>query len=233
MLEVQEKRSPILRWIWVTVLILIIVWLLIYFITPKNPDISPQTAIDKSLNNTDATQSYEYSIKVNTVIDGKKQLASDVSGEKQDSAHIHFKGQIYEAEVDFYLFDKDTYNKDMVSGEWVKISNYQLNQQDIFLQELNPVASLRYKELSAVKFLGTETLNGRNVWVYSASPVISNPYMTLLWTNFRYKLWVEPGNFLIHKAIVTAVSKNNVKDEFNLQVEFSNFNKAIVIKPPI
>jgi len=56
--------------------------------------------------------------------------------------------------------------------------------------------------------------------------------MEILWKDFSYKFWLEPRSLRIHRAKVTALSKNNPSDKLGLTIEFSNYNGDIEIKPP-
>jgi len=207
--------------------------LLGYYIFPGEPDIPPQDAIIQALNRTMQEQSYEYTVKMSTVIGGKEQLASHVKGERENKNRIHIKGQIFETEVDLYQIDSTTYTKDQLTGEWIKITGNQINQQEIFMAELNPLAGFSYKELNGASFAGMEKVNGKKYWVYEANPTVNNPYLEILWKDFRYRFWLEPRSLRIFRGEVAAVSKNNPSDRLNFQVEFFNYGSSIKIKPPI
>jgi len=220
------------RWVMAIVGVLVCIVILGYYIFPSEPDIPPASAISKALNNTVRAQKYEYKIEMSTFIDGKQQQASSVRGMKETLNRIHIKGRIFESDIDFYQIDDTTYTKDQLTGEWVKLTDNQLNQQEIFMGELNPLASFSYKELHDAKFEGANKIDGDTFWVYSAEPVLDNPYMEILWRDFRYKFWLEQRSFLVRRAEITAVSKNNPDDKMNLNVEFFNYNGNIEIKPP-
>jgi len=211
---------------------MVIVVLVGYIACSGKPDIPPQKAIDQALANTAGQHSYEYEIRMKTVIDGKDELVSEVKGSRQEQNRIHIIGRIFESEVDFYQIGSTTYTKDQLTGEWIKITDTQLNQQDIFMQELNPLAGFSYKELNEAVFAGAETIDGKRLWVYTAKPVIDNEYMALLWQGFQYKFWVEPRGFLVYNAQINAVGKNNVTNKLNLEVKFRKYNGDIEVKEP-
>ncbi len=206
---------------------------LICYLFPGKPDILPPVAISQALNNTAKASSYEYIINMSTFIDGKEQIASKINGERQNQHRIHIKGQILGSAADFYLIDAVTYTKDQLTGKWLKISDQQINQQEIFKAELNPLTNFGYKKLNEARFHGFEKINGKKYWIYTASPVIENPYMEMLWRNFQYKFWLEPHSLRIYKAQATAENINNPSVKLNLSVEFYNYNRNIKIMPPI
>lgn len=206
--------------------------LLGYYILPDKPDIPPAQAINHALENTAQSRSYKYNITVTTVIDGKEQVASTVAGERENKNRIHIKGQIYDSEIDFYQIDTTTFTKDQLTGEWIKITDNQINQQEIFMNELNPLANLAFKELNDTAFAGIQKEGSKKFWVYTAKPVVNNKYMKILWKDFQYKFFLEPRSLLIDKVEVTAVSKNNSADKMKLVLEFKNYNSAIKVDPP-
>jgi hypothetical protein len=206
--------------------------LLSQYLFPGKPNIPPQTAIAQALKNTGDTKSYEYVIKKSTVIDGKAQVDSNVKGEKQDGNNIHIKGQIFGADLDYYQIGETSYSKDQMSGEWVSMKDSQLNQQEIFMGELNPLANFTYKELTEANFSGYEKISGKKYLVYTALPITANPYMDLLWRDFSYKLWIEPRSLRVFKAQIMANGKGNTSNKLKLEIDFSNYNSDIVITPP-
>lgn len=220
------------KWLAAILLVLAGTVTLGYYLIPGEPDIPPDQAIKQAMLKTAKAESYEYNIKMTTLIDGVEQLVSSVRGERQDPGNIHIKGRMFDSDMDFYQIGSTTFSKDQLSGEWIKITDNQINQQEIFLFELNPLASFSYKELNDARYLATEKIDGRKYWVFTASPVIDNQYMEVLWKDFNYKFWVEPGSLLIYRAVVSAVSKNNPADKMNLFVEFINYNGDIEVKPP-
>jgi hypothetical protein len=202
-----------------------------YYILPTKPDIPAAQAINHALEANAQARSYEYKITRTTVIDGKEQVASTVTGEREDKNRIHIKGQIYDSEVDFYQINTTTYTKDQLTGEWIKITDNQINQQEIFMNELNPLANFTFKELNSATFVGIQKEGSKRFWVYIINPVVSNKYMQILWKDFQYRFYLEPRSLLIGKVEVTAVSKNNSADKLKLVVEFKNYNGSIRVNP--
>lgn len=212
--------------------LLICLVLLGYYFVPGTPDTPPQNVIGQALLKTQQTESYEYTIRKYTLINGKQQLDSEVYGRKQSDNHIHIKGEVFGSELDFYQIGDTSYTKDQLTGEWIKITDRQLNQQEIFMGELNPLANFAYKELDEAKFEGVQKLEAEKYLVYTARPIINNPYMEILWKGFGYKFWLDRRSLRIYRAEVTALSKNNPSDKLNLVIEFSNYNGNIKISPP-
>lgn len=204
-----------------------------YYLFPGKPDIPPEKAITKALYNTMNAKSYEYSVSMYTTIDGQEQQASSVQGARESAGRIHVKGRIFDAEVDFYQLDSITYNKDQLTGKWVKYTDNQINQQEIFMGELNPIASFTFKELNQARYAGAAKEDGQTLWVVKAAPVIDNPYLELFWKDFEYEFWLEPRSYRISKARVTAVSKTSPDNKMELKVEFRNYNGDITLRPPI
>ncbi|HWI54298.1 MAG TPA: LppX_LprAFG lipoprotein [Desulfobacteria bacterium] len=231
MLKFQERRlEP--KWIGAVTGIVAILFLLGYFLFPGDPEIEPQTAISQGLKNTEQAKSYKYNIKMTTTIDGEQVVASNIKGDRERENRIHFSGKMFDSEVDFYLVDSTTFYKDQVTGEWTQISNGEVNQQDIFMQEINPLAGFRYREITNSKFAGNEKIDGNNYWVFTADVSIVNPYMEILWKDFKCRFWLTPRSLLIKKALITGVGKEKPQDKLDLMVEFSDFNKRIKVTPP-
>ncbi len=220
------------RWLVAALLLIICLVMAGYYLFPAAPDSPPREVIGKSLRNTEKAKQYEYTIKMSTTIDGSEKQVSHVEGRRESPERIHISGRIFDSEVEFYLFDDSTYTKDQLSGDWVRLTGNQVNQQEIFMAELNPLASFTYRELKEAEFQGTEGDGTSKLLIYSAVPVIDNPYMEILWKDFRYKFWLEPRSLRLVKGEVTAVSKNDPDNKLRLVVELRNYDSNIKIKPP-
>lgn len=231
MLKLQGRNTGI-KWIIIAAPILIALIFAGSLLFPSEPGMEPQKAVEEVVKNTERVRSYEYSIKMTTTIDGKKEVTSDISGQRESAKRLHFKGKIFDSDVDFYLLDQNTYYKDQLTGEWTKMDSNELNQQDIFMQEINPLAGFRYKELLGAKFEGIEKVDDKKYWVYSAQPIVNNQYMEIMWKDFRYKFWVNPRGLTMSKGQITAVSKNKPEDKLEVLVQFKNLDSKIQIAPP-
>lgn len=225
-------KSGWTKWLPAILAVLGGVSLLWYFLLPGKPDLPPVDAIDQGLKATAQADSYEYKIAMTIVIDGQEQVASTIYGEKENKNRIHIKGQIYNSEVDFYQIDATTYTKDQLTGKWLEITDNQINQQEIFMNELNPLANFSFKELNNVAFAGIQKVGEKKLWVYTANPVIDNRYMEILWKNFQYKFSLEPKSLLINKVEVNAESKINSANKMKVVVEFKNYNDPVKVVPP-
>jgi hypothetical protein len=229
------RKSEKINWIKRLPAIVVIVAgliLLVYYLIPGKPDIPAEQAISQALETTAQASSYEYKITMTTVIDSKEQVVSTVTGERENKNKIHINGKIFDSEVDFYQIESTTYSKDNLTGEWIKITDNQLNQQEFFQNELNPLANFAFKQLNTATFIGIQKVGKEKYWVYTADPDVNNQYMQILWKDFQYKFYLEPHKLLINKAEVSAVSKNNSSDKMKLTVEFKNYNGSIKVNPP-
>ncbi|WP_418791679.1 hypothetical protein [Phosphitispora sp. TUW77] len=227
-----KGRNTAVRWLIFVFLLVTCLGTAKHYLFPTDPDSPPREVIGKALKNTEKAKQYEYTIKMFTTIDGTEKQVSEVQGQRESLERIHISGRIFNSEVEFYLYDNDTYTKDQLTGEWIKLTGNQLNQQEIFMAELNPLASFTYKELEQAAFDGSEGNGPGKLLVYSALPVVDNPYMETLWKDFKYRFWLEPRSLFIHKGEVTAVSKNGSADKLRLVVELRNYNSNIKINPP-
>lgn len=203
-----------------------------YQTIPEKPDLPPKTAFVKALNTTMKAAGYRYNIEMKTVNAGKEEVYSSIKGEKAAADRIHIWGEILQSPVDFYQLGNTSYKKDDISGEWIMTEDSELNLAEIFLMEINPFYNLGYKELQTVNFVGNVTIEDKSYWHFKAQPVVDNPGREALWRDFTYQVWVDPDSYLIRKALVEAVSKNNAGYKLVLTMEFKDYEGKIEIKPP-
>jgi len=199
-----------------------------YYIKSK---LEPQLELQVAVNNMSEATSYRYKLASSFTVDGRKEVISQVEGEKnQDNTHI--KGEMVNTPVNIYYVDSTVYNYDSSAQKWLVIDGDTSNVEDLLISELNPLSNFRFKKVDKVEKLGFEEINSMDCLVVMCDPSIDSQLLETLWKDFEYKLWIDFHKKLIKKAVLNATNKKIDTTKLTIEVDFSDINKKIKIEPP-
>ncbi len=190
--------------------------------------ISEKDLFNKAFANTMACPSYRYSVEVRQ---GARDTVTLVEGARAEFNRIHIRGSMQKSRMEFIQIDDTTYMKDPWSDRWFTLKGNALVQSELFIMEFNPMGLLKIKDTGEIKRLGGEKVNGKKTVVLEMRPVIANPFLEQRYTDFKYKVWVDPGENLIRRALVQARLPGGAEG-MAVEVKFWDFNGKININPP-
>ena len=189
----------------------------------------PTNLVTHGLERLNAATSFRYSLTQHQSVEGKDRVLTQILGEK-DGGNTRVLGQLVGSEVEIIQVGDSTYNKDPFSKKWIKFANTAATQE-AFLAELDPLSSLKMKELGEVMLSGQEKVNGEKVWVCYLMPSVQNQMMEAFWTDFQYTLYIRKSDEMLVRATIEA--KNKVKsDSMTMILEFKDIGKKMNIQVP-
>lgn len=194
--------------------------------------LEPGLELQDALNNMAAGTSYRFSMHSGFTVDDRREVISEVEGEKQQG-NTHIKGEMVNTPVDIYYLDRTIYNYDASAGKWLVIDSGTSNSEELLISELNPMSNFRFKDLNQVEKVGFETLDGDDCLVVQCNPAVESGLLENLWKDFKYVMWIDYQNSIIRKAMLTASSKRSDTTFLEIDVGFSDFGKKLEIKAPM
>lgn len=203
-----------------------------YFTYRSVTQIAPEDLIQEAVQNTIQAKSYRYAATSRITNGDNTQFLSKVEGEKADTDQVHVKGTVLDVDMEMFQIGETTYNKDPFSERWYVQENSSIAQQELFMTEIDPLANFNFKEVTSAAYFKTEKIDGHKCAVVDVVPEIENQYLTLLWEDFTYTMWVDQKDRVLRKGLITARNKNNPEFSLQIQVEFKDFNEEIEITPP-
>lgn len=218
---------------WKTVVVIILVSILsmagkVYYEWVNR--VIPEELLPQAIERTTSVNSYRYHVGLKLTVNGDDRLLSKVKGERQNG-QFHLQGEIAGQEVDVIYVNNKVYMKDAVSGRWMVNHGGDIFQQDLFMIEVNPVASLEYEALNNINYLGIE--KGKvDAYVMEYTPVVVNQMLATYWRNFKYKVWIEKRFKRIFKLEVFADHKDIPQNGLHMQLILYDFNKKLNIQAP-
>lgn len=208
-------------------LLLVLIWGVISLIgTPK---VVPEELFNYSLQNTMASQSYRYSVVVKQ---NGRDVISTVQGERVEPDRVHIKGAMLKSkDIEFIQIADVTYMKDPWSSRWITLEDSKLAQAELFLTEFNPLSLFSFKDVPEVKLSGSERVDGVKTVVLELKPSVANPYLEFKYVDYDYKIWADPKQKLIRKAVLEASLPAGQKG-MTVEMKFWDFNKPLIIEKP-
>ena len=217
----------------ITVGVSLLLLLLVVFFNFKDPGRPPGDALAQAISKTRDAKNFRYRVETRTKINNKNNTFSQVEGEKFRPDNLHIKGQVMKTPIEIFQINEKIYSKDNYGGNWVNIDINELNQDGNFINELNPLEDLVFRDLGEVNYKGVAKVRDAKLWEYELRPIIDNQYMEALYSDFVYNIWVHPGKEIISKVVIKAKGKEDENDEFMVTIEFLDYNKVKPINPPV
>lgn len=193
------------------------------------PGLAPEELFNSSLQNTLASHSYRYSVEVKQ---NGQDVISTVNGERVEPDRVHIKGSMLKSkDIEFIQITDTTYMKDPWSSRWITLEGSKLAQAELFLTEFNPLALFNFKDVPVINYNGREKLDGVKTVLLQLKPTVANPYLEFQYVDYDYKIWVDPKEQLIRRAVMEARPAGGEKGML-VEMKFWDFNKPIIIERP-
>lgn len=199
-----------------------------YYIKSK---LDPQVELNRAFKNMEEVTSYRYSLLSTFTVDERKEVISEVTGEKHDE-NTHIKGEMVNTPVDIYYIDRTIYNYDSFAKKWLVIPSSTNNSEELLISELNPLSNFQFKQIKTLEKLGFEDTDGTECLLVSCRPSIESELLETMWKDFEYRLWIDFREGLISKAELNATNKKMTGTRLNVTVKFADLNEKIKIVAP-
>lgn len=229
-----KPRNFRINWKWVLIVFLILVLSGGgYGVYRTVNSVAPEEAVSLAINKTLNAESFRYEAVSKKSVDGKEDVLSEVVGEKSNG-NVHFFGKLHVVNSDFeiYQIGDKLYRKDAFSKDWLVVEDINIRATEKLIQEINPLGTFIFSDPIIAEYVGKEVVQDKKCKKYEAMAETENKYLHLLWKDFTYTVWVDRSGLLC-KAEINAVNKQHENHRLIMSVEFFDYNKELVINPPI
>ncbi|WP_157834990.1 hypothetical protein [Desulfofalx alkaliphila] len=210
---------------------LLLLWLAASVFKAGSEKVNADELLNKSLHNTLNSKSYRFDIECR--LGENKDLISKVQGERVGNEQVHIKGSLINSPVEFVQYYDNTYMKDPFTEQWLTLQGNQLAQAESFIIELNPLANFNFKDVPVLNYAGREELDGQEMQVLELQPNVHIPFLENQFNTFNYKLWIDPKDQRIKRAVIDAGHTGNPRALMNLDLRLYDYDHEIVIQPPL
>jgi hypothetical protein len=195
--------------------------------------IEPGPLLEEALDKAYQAKNYRYTLKSDLNIGGNKKTWIRVQGERAPECY-HFQGKTLGTPVEIYQIGMRSYTKDPVSGKWTILDGVDLSKQQLYMAEIDPLNSFRFKKIGEPpRLVGKEKLGWTKCVILEIKPEVESKYLEIWWQDFTYRFWIDRRKHILVKAEATAVSTQSTDTVLTMTVDFRDFNKKIKIAPPI
>lgn len=190
--------------------------------------IDPQQLFDTALHNTMEARSFCFRVETDV---GRAEAASEVTGMREAPGKVHIKGNLQDTRFELVHLNDKTYFKESATGKWFSLTGNNMVQSDLFM-ELNPLESFNFKDIPEINYRGLEQKNGEKLALLELYPNVNNQFLLTRFNEFHYRIWIDPENKFIRRAVIAAKGLRGEKDTMKISIELWDYNKQIKISPP-
>lgn len=190
--------------------------------------LSEKELFDRSLANTAGCSSYRFNVEVKQA---GRDTISMVEGVRVKPDKVHLKGAMQKSSMEFIQIDDTTYMKDPWSERWFTLKGNSITQSELFMTEFNPLGLLNFKDVPIIKKTGSDKINGIKTDILELSPNVANPLMDQKYTDFKFRVWVDPKQKYIMRGVMQAFLPGGAEG-LVVDMRFWGFNEKIEITPP-
>lgn len=203
-----------------------------YFYWDTKVKIVPEELLVKTAEKLADLEDYRYKVELKLVSNGHERHISSIEGERKGTEGFHLKGVIEGTPIEAYHVENTTYLKAGEQGKWMTIPGNRVFEQDLFMVEIDPLASLKFVKIENLVYEGKVNFNGQKLHQLSFTPELDHPFMNKHWSDFQYTIWLK-SNGELAKAEVRAILKAKPDDRFFMMVEITDYNAKIRLEPPV
>lgn len=203
-----------------------------YYYWDTRIKIVPEELMAKTANRLSQLEEYRYRVELKLVSNGYERHISSVEGERKNADAFHLKGVIEGTPIEAFHLENVTYLKAGENGKWMTIPGNQVFEQELFMVEINPLASLKFINIEDLVYEGRASLNGKKLHQLSFTSELEHPFMNKHWFGFQYTVWLKPNGELV-KGEVKANLRARPEDRFFMTVEITDYYPEIELKPPV
>ncbi len=187
--------------------------------------------LDTALSNMAAESEYKYKMLSEFMIDDRKEVISEVTGEKSNG-NAHIKGAMVNTDIDIYYIDRTIYNYDALAKKWLVIDSGTDKCEDLLIAELNPLSHFQGTTYNVLNEKGFEKINDIQCMVVSGTPIDKSQLLETYWQDVECDYWIDYKNKRICQAKLRATNRKNPNTKLNIELNLHDFGSEIDIKPP-
>lgn len=194
--------------------------------------VDPQELFQKALTRTKAAKSYSYRLQCRLVTPQGTRRLSNLKGRRILPDQVHVKGEIFNSTVEIIQVKGVTYVKDVFSPKWLAFEGDQLGKTGVFVAELDPMVLLDFAVVPTVALArqGRER-DKKRLYLLECRPRVKNRFLASQFTDFTYRLSVEPEDYRIVQVEVQARGRN-APTRLMLDLELADFDRVQKIVAP-
>lgn len=222
------------RWVLLVVLAVLLAGLGYFAFGFNRPlkDVAPQELFQKALSTTKGVKSYSYRIKTWLITSQGTRALSDLNGIRVLPDRVSVKGKIFNTRVEIIQVEGITYVKDRFSTKWLTLEGERLGETGVFITELDPLVLLDFEDEPVVVRGKEERGRGKELYSIEFSPKVKNHFLTAQFSDFEYRIWIEPKMYRIVEVEVTAKSKT-APTKLSIDLLLRDFERPWKVEPPL
>lgn len=229
------NRKKVVPAIALLIVLVVVLWGVGRLASSRGGKMPPREMLMTGLERTVASGSFRYQAETRLTTDGKVDVEtiSNVEGERLVPDRVWIKGIMMNTPIEFIQVGDSSYFKDQHTGRWITLPGNKLVDSELFYSELNPLAYFNFKDVPELKYVGEEKVDGEKLLLMEMRPNLMDPFLELRLTGYHYKMWLSPEDYRLRRAVIQAEDKHNPRNGIEISLRFWDYDKDIVIDPPV
>lgn len=222
-------------WIWAGVLLALFAALLV--LAPKaktryeQAHIQPEAVFSASMERMATLNSFGYAIHSTFRVQDREEVMSDITGERK-GGNVHIRGEMVKSPIDIFYLDGIIYNYDEIAQKWMVIESDTGSAAELYINELNPLIYLDFRENGMDSAYEFGELDGKNCLIAKGKPMMRSELLDSIWQDFACTLWMDYEENLVYQVHLTAVNRNNPASTLDITASFDRFDEEMELTPP-
>ncbi|RDV83968.1 hypothetical protein [Ammonifex thiophilus] len=191
----------------------------------------PADLLQQALERTRQAPSYSYSLSTKLLTPQGTRLLSELQGLRTLPDCVYVRGKLFNAPVEIIRVGETAYIKDPFSPKWLAFPGERLGETRVFTAELDPLVLLDFASPPTARWAraGPEE---KGLWVLECPHAVPrHPELATQFTDFRYRIGVDPSTRYITRVEVEAKGKK-APTQLKVGLKLGDFGHKKKIEPP-
>ncbi|MPN45531.1 hypothetical protein SDC9_193098 [bioreactor metagenome] len=178
--------------------------------------------------------SYSYSMEAVEEVDGQRRVLAVLEGRKSGSeAQISGDLPFINGSIELIRKSNQLYRKDALEDRWVKVPLVNLEDLETLMVEINPLSIFSFLDNTAVEYAGKGKVDGRRCRIYEAMSRGENMWLTFIWQDYNYRIWVDQKEGYLKQGEITAEHRDDSTHRLIVTVKIKDYNQPLTIEAPV
>ncbi|MEL7624191.1 MAG: hypothetical protein AAGU12_11435 [Clostridiales bacterium] len=194
----------------------------------------PIEIVNTALNEVKMGLSYSYSMEAVEEVDGQRRVLAVLEGRKSGSeAQISGDLPFINGSIELVRKSNQLYRKDALEDRWVKVPLVNLEDLETLMVEINPLSIFSFLDNTAVEYAGKGKVDGRRCRIYEAMSRGENMWLTFIWQDYNYRIWVDQKEGYLKQGEITAEHRDDSTHRLIVTVKIKDYNQPLTIEAPV
>jgi hypothetical protein len=196
------------------------------------PDLTPAELVTQAAQNTIEAPGIAFESTSVLALPDRNVPYGSIHGNRDKDGNYYLAGEILGDDLEMYVIDGITYQKDMLTGQWKQMP--ERNESLPPAASLNPLENLHFTNCGSCTIINAEGRPFTKRYQIRCQPTLADPWIGENFYDITYTLWITGATPYIQQAEIVAWTKaGSVEAQLKIQMKLWDFNKEIDLEAPV